>query len=67
MKERNVFFWILMIDGYGKNGNFEEVFEFFVKMKEVNIVFNYVIFFGVFFVCLYFGLVENGYEVFESM
>ena len=67
MKERNVFSWTSMIDGYGKNGNPEEALELFAKMKEVNIAPNYVTFLGALSACSHSGLVENGYEVFESM
>ncbi|CDY68354.1 BnaAnng27020D [Brassica napus] len=67
MKERNVFSWTSMIDGYGKNGNPEEALELFAKMKEVNIAPNYVTFLGALSACSHSGLVEKGYEIFESM
>ncbi|KAG2318878.1 hypothetical protein Bca4012_054850 [Brassica carinata] len=67
MKERNVFSWTSMIDGYGKNGNPEEALELFAKMKDVHIAPNYVTFLGALSACSHSGLVEKGYEIFESM
>ncbi|KAJ0233708.1 Pentatricopeptide repeat-containing protein [Hirschfeldia incana] len=67
MKERNVFSWTSMIDGYGKNGDPEEALELFSKMKGVNIAPNYVTFLGALSACSHSGLVERGYEIFESM
>lgn len=32
MFEKNIFFWIFMIDGYGKNGKLNEVIELIGKM-----------------------------------
>ncbi|KAF8053849.1 hypothetical protein N665_1371s0020 [Sinapis alba] len=67
MQEKNVFSWTSMIDGYGKNGNPEEALELFAKMKGVHIAPNYVTFLGALSACSHSGLVEKGYEIFESM
>uniref|UniRef100_A0A1J3JT30 Pentatricopeptide repeat-containing protein, mitochondrial n=1 Tax=Noccaea caerulescens TaxID=107243 RepID=A0A1J3JT30_NOCCA len=67
MQEKNVFSWTSMIDGYGKNGNPEEALELFSRMKEFHIQPNYVTFLGALSACSHSGLVDKGYEIFESM
>ncbi|VYS47444.1 unnamed protein product [Arabidopsis thaliana] len=67
MQEKNVFSWTSMIDGYGKNGNPEEALELFTRMKEFRIEPNYVTFLGALSACSHSGLVDKGYEIFESM
>ncbi|ESQ33985.1 hypothetical protein EUTSA_v10009590mg [Eutrema salsugineum] len=67
MQEKNVFSWTSMIDGYGKNGNPEEAIELFTRMKDFHVQPNYVTFLGALSSCSHSGLVEKGYEIFESM
>lgn len=67
MQEKNVFSWTSMIDGYGKNGNPEEALELFTRMKEFHIEPNYVTFLGALSACSHSGLVDKGYEIFDSM
>ncbi|XP_010478246.1 PREDICTED: pentatricopeptide repeat-containing protein At1g28690, mitochondrial isoform X2 [Camelina sativa] len=67
MIEKNVFSWTSMIDGYGKNGNPEEALQLFTRMKEFRVEPNYVTFLGALSACSHSGLVDKGYEIFESM
>ncbi|CAA7028729.1 unnamed protein product [Microthlaspi erraticum] len=67
MGEKNVFSWTSMIDGYGKNGNPEEALKLFARMKEFDIQPNDVTFLGALSACSHSGLVDKGYEIFESM
>ncbi|KMT04530.1 hypothetical protein BVRB_8g181920 [Beta vulgaris subsp. vulgaris] len=68
MPEKNVFSWTSMIDGYGKNGEPNEVIQLFSKLQAENqIKPNYVTFLCVISACGYAGLVEKGWEIFRSM
>ncbi|KAH9611011.1 hypothetical protein KSS87_013242 [Heliosperma pusillum] len=68
MPEKNVFSWTSMIDGYGKNGKPIEVIEMFTKMQEeAHVKPNYVTFLCAISACSHAGLVDKGWEIFESM
>ncbi|CAK9327490.1 unnamed protein product [Citrullus colocynthis] len=68
MPERNVFSWTSMIDGYGKNGYPSEALELLCIMQEEHqIQPNSVTFLSALSACAHGGLVEKGWEIFESM
>ncbi|KAA0057027.1 pentatricopeptide repeat-containing protein [Cucumis melo var. makuwa] len=68
MRERNVFSWTSMIDGYGKNGYPSEALKLFCIMQEKHqIQPNLVTFLSALSACAHGGLVEEGWEIFESM
>lgn len=67
MEEKNVFSWTSMIDGYGRNGNPYLALELFNRMQEGGVKPNYVTFLGALSACGHAGLIDKGYEIFESM
>ncbi|KAM1138804.1 hypothetical protein COP1_036693 [Malus domestica] len=68
MPEKNVFSWISMIDGYGKNGYPDKALELFRMMQRKHqIEPNFVTFLSALSACRHAGLVDKGMEIFESM
>lgn len=67
MEKKEVLIWNAVIFGFVINGLVEMVFEMFSEMKICRVIFNEIIFIGVFGVCRYTGLVEEGRGYFNFM
>ncbi|GMH11965.1 hypothetical protein Nepgr_013806 [Nepenthes gracilis] len=67
MSVRNVYSWNSIISGYARHGHVDKSLEFFEKMKLEGLLPDHVTFVGVLSACSHSGLVEEGYEHFESM
>ncbi|KAG9459220.1 hypothetical protein H6P81_003728 [Aristolochia fimbriata] len=67
MPEKDVVSWNAIIGGLAFNGLHREAINLFVKMKELNVKPNEITFVGLLTACTHAGLVELGYEFFESM
>lgn len=58
MDEKDIVLWIFMFIGLRMNGNGVEVILLFEEMKIFGVVFNDVVFIGLFDFCCYVGLVD---------
>lgn len=67
MAERDTVTWNSMIIGCGQHGFGREAIEFFEKMKAEGILPNHVSFLGVLTACSHGGLVNEGWQYFNSM
>nr|GMD45197.1 putative pentatricopeptide repeat-containing protein At5g09950 [Ipomoea batatas] len=67
MPERNVYSWNSMISGYARHGHGHEALEVFRKMKLEGQPPDHVTFVAVLSACSHIGLVEQGFDHFESM
>lgn len=67
MPERDVISWSAMIAGYGLHGQCETALAFFRQMQRAGIKPNYVTFISVLSACSHAGLVNKGWEYFDSM
>ncbi|CAA7025435.1 unnamed protein product [Microthlaspi erraticum] len=67
MPERNQFVWTSIISAYSNHGDFESVMSFFQEMVKENVAPDLVTFLSVLTACNREGMVEKGYEIFDSM
>ncbi|VFQ84196.1 unnamed protein product [Cuscuta campestris] len=67
MPQRNVYSWNSMISGYARHGCGHEALEVFEKMKAEGQPPDHVTFVGVLSACSHIGLVDQGFDYFESM
>ncbi|KAL9244810.1 hypothetical protein vseg_018536 [Gypsophila vaccaria] len=67
MPMKNVYSWNSMISGYARHGDADNALETFDQMKKFGQPPNHVTFVGVLSACSHAGMVEKGFELFESM
>ncbi|PKI72038.1 hypothetical protein CRG98_007584 [Punica granatum] len=67
MGERDVISWSTMIAGLAQNGRSREAMDLFEQMKLSGMTPNYITMVGVLFACSHAGLVEEGWNYFQSM
>lgn len=67
MSQRDVISWSTMIAGFAQNGRSQEALQLFGLMKDSGLKPNYVTMIGVLFACSHAGLVEDGWNHFQSM
>ncbi|CAO2812924.1 unnamed protein product [Amaranthus hypochondriacus] len=67
MPVKNLYSWNTMISGYARHGFADKALEIFDRMKEEGQSPNEVTFVGILSACSHGGLVEKGFELFESM
>lgn len=67
MVKKDLIFWNIIIGGLVMYGYVLDVLDFFDKMKNGGLIFDMVIFIGVFCVCIYMGLVDKGFIYFYFM
>ncbi|URD90861.1 Pentatricopeptide repeat-containing protein [Musa troglodytarum] len=67
MRLKNVVSWNSMIDGYGQNGDAEEAWRLFEKMKRSSVKPNDITFLSVLSACGHSGLVQEGKKYFAGM
>ncbi|KAL2937452.1 hypothetical protein RDABS01_020901 [Bienertia sinuspersici] len=67
MHNKNIISWNALIAGYGNHGRGEEAVELFEKMLSQRMRPNHVTFLAVLSACSYSGLLDHGWEIFESM
>lgn len=67
MPIRNVYSWNSMISGYARHGHGHRALQLFTEMKQERQPPDHVTFVGVLSACSHVGLVDHGFEHFESM
>ncbi|KAL8255247.1 hypothetical protein R6Q59_033468 [Mikania micrantha] len=67
MRVKNAYSWNSMIAGYARHGNGDKSLEIFNKMKREGQIPNHVTFVGVLSACSHMGLVDQGFNHFNSM
>ncbi|XP_057812580.2 pentatricopeptide repeat-containing protein At3g24000, mitochondrial [Cryptomeria japonica] len=67
MPERDVVAWTTLIVGYAQHGLGREALELFEKMQVAGVKPNHITFVGVLSACSHMGLVDEGWEYFNSM
>ncbi|KAK9677459.1 hypothetical protein RND81_11G144300 [Saponaria officinalis] len=67
MPVKNVYSWNSMISGYARHGDADNALEIFDQMTKNGQQPNHVTFVGVLSACSHAGMVEKGFEHFESM
>ncbi|CAN8326971.1 unnamed protein product [Cochlearia groenlandica] len=67
MSQRNQFVWTSIISAYSSHGDYESVMNSFQKMVKENIAPDLITFLSVLTTCNRKGMVDKGYEVFNSM
>ena len=67
MPQKNVYSWNSMISGFARHGHGEKALKIFTRMKLDGQPPDHVTFVGVLSACSHVGLVEEGFEHFESM
>lgn len=67
MSSRDVVVWNAMILGYGIHGHGEDALALFSRMQQTGTKLDHIIFIGVLTTCSHAGLVEEGWQYFESM
>eukprot|EP01018_Ginkgo_biloba_P031951 Gb_09797 [translate_table: standard] len=67
MSERNLVTWNAMIVGYGLHGCGKEAIALFKQMQQAGMMPDYITFIGVLYACSHAGLVEEGWQYFNSM
>ncbi|KAK9075521.1 hypothetical protein SSX86_003845 [Deinandra increscens subsp. villosa] len=67
MRVKNVYSWNSMIAGYARHGNGDKSLKIFNKMKLEGQIPDYVTFIGVLSACSHMGLVDQGFDHFNSM
>ncbi|XP_057816795.2 pentatricopeptide repeat-containing protein At4g02750 [Cryptomeria japonica] len=67
MHQRDVVAWNAMIAGYAMHGCAEEAFQLFEQMKSSGMSPNHITFICVLSACVHAGLVDEGYQYFNSM
>ncbi|KAJ0975299.1 hypothetical protein J5N97_017264 [Dioscorea zingiberensis] len=66
MQQRNLVTWSTMISGYGMHGKGEDALELFHQMKHF-VRPDYIVFVSVLSACSHAGLIEKGWQCFNSM
>uniref|UniRef100_A0A1D1YSR8 Pentatricopeptide repeat-containing protein At5g50390, chloroplastic n=1 Tax=Anthurium amnicola TaxID=1678845 RepID=A0A1D1YSR8_9ARAE len=67
MPKKNVISWNALIAGYAHHGRGSEAVDMFEKMLKEGMIPNHVTFLAVLGACSYSGLLDKGWEIFESM
>ncbi|XP_057873196.1 pentatricopeptide repeat-containing protein At1g11290, chloroplastic [Cryptomeria japonica] len=67
MPKRNLITWSTMIAGYGTHGQGEDALALFQNMQQTSIKPDHITFTSVLCACSYAGLVDEGWQFFESM
>ncbi|KAI4340301.1 hypothetical protein MLD38_025151 [Melastoma candidum] len=67
MPQRNVYSWNSMISGFARHGLGDEALKLFARMKLSGQQPDHVTFVGVLSACSHVGMVEEGFDHFESM
>lgn len=67
MEQKNVISWTSMIAALAMQGHGEEAVELFHEMVEAEIKPDWITFVAVLYACSHSGLVEQGFELFQSM
>lgn len=67
MPERNQFVWTSIISAYSNHGDIESVMNLFQEMVKENVAPDLVTFLSVLTACNRKGMVDKGYEIFNSM
>eukprot|EP01018_Ginkgo_biloba_P025036 Gb_28343 [translate_table: standard] len=67
MFKKNVVSWTAMIAGYGNHGNGNEAVCLFEEMQRVGTKPNHITFLAVLSACSHAGLVDKGWQIFDSM
>ncbi|KAL6144041.1 hypothetical protein ACLB2K_054736 [Fragaria x ananassa] len=67
MPVRNVYSWNSLISGYARNGNGQNALRIFTQMKQQDQPPDHVTFVGVLSACSHAGLVDEGFQHFNSM
>eukprot|EP01018_Ginkgo_biloba_P018849 Gb_21580 [translate_table: standard] len=67
ISERNVVLWNAMIAGYGMHGHGKDALEMFSQMQQIGMVPDHITFIGVLSACSHAGLVDEGWQYFDSM
>ena len=67
MSEKNQFVWTSIISAYSSHGDFESVMNSFQEMVSENIAPDLITFLSVLTACNRKGMVDKGYEIFNSM
>lgn len=67
MPLRNIYSWNSMISGYARHGHGEKALKLFARMKVLGQSPDHVTFVGVLSACSHVGLVDEGFEHFNSM
>lgn len=67
MSERNQFAWTSIISAYSSHGDFEKVMKLFQEMVKENVSPDLITFLSVLTACNRKGMVDKGYEIFNSM
>eukprot|EP01018_Ginkgo_biloba_P011979 Gb_15588 [translate_table: standard] len=67
MPKRDVVAWTAMIAGYAQHGHGREALELFDQMQGAGIKPNHITFVGVLSACSHVGLVNEGWQYFDSM
>eukprot|EP01018_Ginkgo_biloba_P019175 Gb_04167 [translate_table: standard] len=67
MSERDVVSWSAMIAGYGMHGHGEKALALFSQMRQKGIKPNHITFISVLSACSHTGLVDEGWQYFDSM
>eukprot|EP01018_Ginkgo_biloba_P037423 Gb_09406 [translate_table: standard] len=67
MTNRDLVVWSAMIAGYGMHGHGEDALTLFSQMQQTGMKPNHITFIAVLSACSHAGLVEDGWQYFESM
>eukprot|EP01018_Ginkgo_biloba_P030411 Gb_26159 [translate_table: standard] len=67
MSQRNVVSWTAMIVGYGMHGHGDDALKLFSQMQMEGMKPNQITFIGVLSACSHAGLVDEGWQYFDSM
>eukprot|EP01018_Ginkgo_biloba_P037439 Gb_29879 [translate_table: standard] len=67
MSERNVVSWSAMIAGYGMHGHGQDAVALFVEMQQTDTKPDHITFICVLSACSHAGLVDDGWQYFNSM
>eukprot|EP01018_Ginkgo_biloba_P022755 Gb_12759 [translate_table: standard] len=67
MSQRDVVLWTVMIAGYAMHGHGEKALELFIQMQQVGLRPDYITFIGILSACSHAGLVDKGWQYFDSM
>ncbi|KAI3753486.1 hypothetical protein L2E82_25540 [Cichorium intybus] len=67
MRVKNVYSWNSMISGYARHGHGDKSLEVFTKMTLEGQIPDHVTFVGVLSACSHMGLVDQGFDYFDSM
>lgn len=67
LKNKNVFSWTAVIDGFAIHGQGREALDWFKQMQKEGVEPNSITFVAILTACSHSGLVDEGKEIFESM